>query len=119
MVPAGSRGGAGEVFRSLGLTDTHCVCVLRCLVLTLQPHDFDFAASWTAAHQVPLSMEFSRQEYWNSCYFLLQGIFPTQELNQFLRLLHWQANSLPLVPPGKPNTHYTIYKTDKQQGLVL
>ena len=28
------------------------------------------------------------------CYFLLQGIFPTQGSN--LRLLHWQAGSLPL-----------------------
>ena len=28
------------------------------------------------------------------CHFLLQGIFPTQGSN--LRLLHWQANSLPL-----------------------
>ena len=29
-----------------------------------------------------------------SCYFLLQGIFPTQGLN--LQLPHWQLNSLPL-----------------------
>ena len=29
-------------------------------------------------------------------------IFPTQELNpHLLHLLHWQVNSLPLVPPGK------------------
>ena len=34
------------------------------------------------------------------CHFLLQGVFPTQESN--LRLLHWQAGYLPLVPPGKP-----------------
>ena len=37
------------------------------------------------------------------CHFLLQGIFPTQELNpHLLRLPHWQAGSSPLVPPGKP-----------------
>ena len=35
-------------------------------------------------------------------YFLLQGIFPTQGLTLcLLRLLHWQAGSLPLAPPGK------------------
>ena len=34
------------------------------------------------------------------CHFLLQGIFLTQGSN--LRLLHWQADSLPLAPPGKP-----------------
>ena len=34
---------------------------------------------------------------------LLQGIFPTQELNlRLLHLLHLQAGSLLLVPPGKP-----------------
>ena len=37
------------------------------------------------------------------CHFLLQGIFLTQGLNpHHLCLLHWQAGSLPLVPPGKP-----------------
>ena len=36
------------------------------------------------------------------CYFLLQGIFPTQGLKlHLLNLLHWQTDSLPLVPPGK------------------
>ena len=35
-------------------------------------------------------------------HFLLQGIFLTQGLNpRLLRLLHWQAGSLPLAPPGK------------------
>ena len=38
------------------------------------------------------------------CHALLQGIFPTKRLNlPFLCLLHWQAGSLPLAPPGKPN----------------
>ena len=36
------------------------------------------------------------------CHALLQGIFPTQGLNpHLLRVMHWQAVSLPLVPPGK------------------
>ena len=34
------------------------------------------------------------------CRFLLQGIFLTQGLNP--HLLRWQADSLPLEPPGKP-----------------
>ena len=34
-----------------------CVCVLDHIQL--------FAAPWTAAHQAPLSMEFSRQEHWS------------------------------------------------------
>ena len=36
--------------------------------------------------QAPLSMYFSRQEYWSGCHFLLQGIFLTQGSN--LGLLH-------------------------------
>ena len=42
---------------------------------------------WTVAHQAPLSMGFSRQEYWSvGCSALLQGIFLTQESN--LGFLH-------------------------------
>ena len=45
-----------------------------------------FAISWTVACQTPLSMEFSRQEYWSGlpCPLPgdpLQGIFPTQGSN--------------------------------------
>ena len=41
------------------------------------------------AHQAPLSMGFSRQEYWG-CHACLQGIFPTQGLNLcLLHLLNW------------------------------
>ncbi|KAB0361322.1 hypothetical protein FD754_005478, partial [Muntiacus muntjak] len=37
------------------------------------------------------------------CHPLLQGIFPTQGSNHHLLcLLHWQAGSLPLAPPGMP-----------------
>ena len=35
------------------------------------------------------------------------GIFPTQGSNpRLLCLLHWQASSLPLAPPGKPSLNY-------------
>ena len=38
-----------------------------------------------------------------ACHALLQGIFPTQGSNlRLLCLLHRQAGSLPLVPPGRP-----------------
>ena len=49
---------------------------------------------WTIAYQAPLSMEFSRQEYWSGRHSLFQGIFPTQGLNLGLPhcgqiLYHW------------------------------
>ena len=38
------------------------------------------------------------------CHALLQVVFLTQGSKQLLlSLLHWQAGSLPLVPPGKPH----------------
>ena len=37
------------------------------------------------------------------CHLLLQGILPTQELNSYLsHLLHWQADSLPVLHLGSP-----------------
>ena len=48
-----------------------------------------FATPWAVAHQSPLPMEFSRQEYYG-CHFLLQGIFLTQGSNLCLwHLLYW------------------------------
>ena len=56
---------------------------------------------WTVAHQVPLG--FSRHEYRNGLPYPPPGVFPTQGSNLcLLCLLHWQAGSLPLVLPGKP-----------------
>ena len=70
-----------------------CVCVCACVLSHVQL----FVAPWTVAHQPPLSMAFSRQEYWSGLPFPLQGIFPTQGSDsQLLSLLHWQADSLPL-----------------------
>ena len=54
--------------------------------------------------------EISQQEYWSGCYFFLQGIFQTQGLNlSLLCLLHWQACSLPLVPPENPKLGYVSF----------
>ena len=69
----------------------------RCWLSSILSHSVvsDFATPWqTVAHQAPLSMGFSRQEYWSRCHALLQGIFSTQGLN--LCLLHWQADFSPL-----------------------
>ena len=74
------------------------MCVLSCF-----SHVRLFVTLWTVAHQAPLSMCFSRQDTGVGCHSLLQGIFLTQGLNlHLLSLLHWQAGSLPVVPPEKP-----------------
>ena len=73
------------------------VCTLSCFSRV-----WPFATSWTVARQALLPMRFSRQEYWSGLDTLLQGFFPTQGSNpHLLCLLHWQAGSLPLAPPGK------------------
>ena len=51
--------------------------------------------TWVVACQGPVSMEFSRQQYWNGLPFLATGIFPTQGSSLSLfGLLHWQAVNL-------------------------
>ena len=56
-------------------------------------------ASWTVAHQVPLSMGFSRQEYWSGLPCPSPGDLP--DLGIEPRSPASQADSLPSEPPGK------------------
>ena len=92
---------------------------LHACMLSWFCHVWLFATLWTAAFQAPLSMGFSRQEFWSGCHVLLQGIFPTQGLNLcLLCLLHWQMGSLLLAPPRKPwwetwRLHKTVNKKDQ------
>ena len=59
---------------------------------------------WMVALQAPLSMRFFRQDHWNGLPFPPPGDLPTQGPNpHLLCLLHWQASSLPLAPPGRSN----------------
>ena len=58
---------------------------------------------WTIAHQAPLSMVFSRQEYWGGLPCPPPGDLPDPGIKP-ASLLHWQVGSLPLAPPGKTHT---------------
>ena len=61
-----------------------------------------FAAPWTVAHQPPL-WDFPGKNTGVGCHFLLQGIFLTEGSNPHVfHLWHWQADSWPTAPPGKP-----------------
>ena len=52
------------------------------------------------------------------CCPLLQGIFPTQGSNlHLLGLLHWQADSLPLVPLGMPSSKYISNKKEDLRAM--
>ena len=54
------------------------------------------ATPLTIAHQAPLSVGFSRQEYWSGLPCSPLGIFLTQGSNP--SLLHHREDSLPLEP---------------------
>ena len=56
---------------------------------------------WTVAHQAPLSMEFSRQEYWSGLPFPSPGDLPEPGIEPGSPAL--QANSLPTELQGKTN----------------
>ena len=65
----------------------------------------DSVTPWTVACQAPLSMEFSRQEYWNRLPFPSpKGDLPTNLPNPGIepRSPALQADSLPAEPQGKP-----------------
>ena len=59
----------------------------------------DSATTWTVAHQAPLSMEFSKQEYWNRSPCPLSRDLPNPGIKPWSAAL--QADSLPSEPPGK------------------
>ena len=60
----------------------------------------DSATPWTAAHQAPLSMEFSRQGYWGGLSFSPPGDLPNTGIEPGSPAL--QAGSLLSEPPGEP-----------------
>ena len=64
---------------------------MRVCVRTKSLQSSLFATPWAVAHQAPVSMGFSRQEYWSGLHVLLQEIFPTQGSNlHLLQLLPYR-----------------------------
>ena len=57
-----------------------------------------FATPWTVARQAPLSIGFSRQEYWSGLPFPYPGDLPKPEIKP--RSLALEADSLPSETPG-------------------
>ena len=70
-----------------------------------------FVTPWTVAHQAPLSMGFSRQEYWRRLPFPSPGDLPDQGIEPGSPAL--QADALPSEPPGKPPNIIGIKKQTK------
>ena len=69
-----------------------------------------YAILWTVVCQAPLSMEFSRQEYWSGLPFPSPGDLPNPGIKSRSPAL--QDDSLPYEPPGKPgnfDSMFTVY----------
>ena len=74
---------------------------------------------WTVARQAPLSMEFSRQEYWSGWLFPSPGDLSDPGIEPWS--LPLQTDSLPSEPPGKVNSsqsHQLLPLLDPQLRLV-
>ena len=56
---------------------------------------------WTVAHEAPLSVEFSRQEYYSGLPFSFPGDLPDPGINPESPTSH--ADSFVSEPPGKPS----------------
>ena len=73
-----------------------------CPVLSRLIHVRLFTTPWTVAHQSPLSMGFSRQEYWSGLPFPPPGDLPNPGIELVFLMSPALAGGffLPLVPPG-------------------
>ena len=88
------------------------------LVAQSCPNLFDL---WTVAHQAPMSMEFSRQEYWSRLPFPSPGDLPDPGIEPacLMSHLHWQAGSLPLAPSGKPPVRLIVLDYECLGSIII
>ena len=83
------------------LTGYECVHVYECACV-LSPVRL-FVTSWTVAHQAPMSMEFSRQEYWSGLPFSFPGDLPDPGIKPTsLASPGLVGRFFTTEPPGKP-----------------
>ena len=103
----GPHGSRRDVFNSSAEVSLSMPCLPKDMCVCMLSHFSRVwlcATLWTAAHQVPLSMEFSRQESWSGFSCPPPGDLPEPGIEpmSLMSNLHWQTGSLPLLPPGKP-----------------
>ena len=84
----------GQLIKVFNLSPlTRGICVQQLSPIRL------FVTPWTVAHQAPLSLEFSRQEYWSGLPCPSPRDLPNPGIEPGSPTL--QADSLPSEPPGK------------------
>ena len=88
-----------------------CVCVKSLSRVLL------FATLWTVARQAPLSMGFSRQEYWSGLPFPSPGDLPNPGIKPGSPAL--QADALSSEPPGKKGNKNFPFNLSQEIFLTL
>ena len=76
-------------------------------MLCILSHIQLFATPWTVACQAPLSMEFSRQEYWSGLPFPSPGDLPDPGIEPGSPTL--RADALPSEPLGNTKRNRNFY----------
>ena len=71
-----------------------------------------FVTPWTVAHPAPLSMEFSRQEYWSELALSTPGDLPHPRIEPVSPAL--AGEFFTTAPPGKPN--YVVFSKGTFSG---
>ena len=107
---SGESSGQNYLFKDLVTHKNGHACVLShfsCILL--------FVAPWAAAHQAPLSMRFSRQEYWSGSPCPPPGDIPDLGIKPMTPASPaLQVDSLPLNHPEVPKNGHAL-----EQILVL
>ena len=95
-----------KYFKKLVMNSNHmCVCV--CSVVS------DSVTLWTVAHQAPLSVEFSRQEYWSRLPYPTPGDLPDPGIEPKSPASPALAGGFfTTAPPGKP-----VYRYEALRGV--
>ena len=92
-----------------------CVLVAQSCPTLCDPVDYSLPGSSvpriphgvTIEHQAPLSMEFSRKEYWSRWPLFSPRDLPDPGIEPWSRAL--QADSLPGEPPGRLTHVFSLY----------
>ena len=91
-----------KIWQSICLAEAKATSFLLCVCTSILSHVQFFVTPWTIAHQAPLSMGFSRQEYWSGLPIPSPGDLPNPGI---------EPASLALV--GRFSTNSTTWEAPK------
>ena len=86
-----------------------CTCVLSCFTCVQL-----FVTLWTVACQAPLSVGFSRQQYWSGLPCPPPGDLPHPGIKPTSPVSH--GRFFTTEPPGKPKVFIPQYKNKEAEG---